>query len=115
MYLKNTIDNNEFDKLCLICLEKKGIIILCEKCKYKYCYDCANKVNNLCSICNRTKITEQEYFDVDNLDIVQQNITYSNIYFYYPTIPYFFIIWLSIIVNILIGFCFIILILFVRF
>ncbi len=110
--------NNEHDS-CLICLEKNGTIVLCSKCKYKYCYDCANKVNNSCIVCNRiSNISRQNYSYINYLDLSEQdhsNINYSNIYFYFPTIPYFFIIWISIIVNVFIGLGFIILILFIIF
>lgn len=50
-----TKTNDEYDKLCLICMDVEGEIILCSKCKYVYCAICAKKINRLCSICFRNR------------------------------------------------------------
>jgi hypothetical protein len=58
--IKNTnkYDNHNFDtisseNLCIICWEFNGNIILCLKCKYKYCDNCVKKINGKCCICFR--------------------------------------------------------------
>lgn len=58
------MNNNNIDKqLCIICIDSDGKIILCSRCKYKYCLQCAKKINNLCSICYRTQYKNND----DNL------------------------------------------------
>lgn len=107
------------DKICLICLENNGILILCSKCRYKYCVDCANKVNNLCSVCIRTrKLYSNNYmnlnFDVNDYSYIYEPMDDYGIESFHST-SYFFTLTLSIIGNIIIGFCWIILILFFGF
>ena len=135
MIINTNIDNKIIDnkisddKICLICLESDGILILCSKCKYKYCIDCANKVNNLCSVCIRTgKLRSSNYMN-QNFDINDYSYIYNNTYDYsyiYDNMDdydidslhgtsYFFTLTLSIGINIIIGFCWIILMLFFGF
>ena len=52
---QNNIDNSNLNNSCSICYENLAQISLCEKCKLKYCNDCANKINNRCCICFRSK------------------------------------------------------------
>jgi len=111
----NSVQMND-DKICLICLENNGITILCSKCKYKYCLDCANKVNNLCSICIRTrKLHSNNYlnlnFDVNDYLYIYIHPNNYGIESSHSTLC-FFTLTLSIIINIIIGFSWIILILF---
>jgi len=102
---KLLINNIEEDKLCLICLELDGIIILCSKCKYKYCQDCAIKLNNNCSICLRNNKKNLMY-DNDLSD-------YSYIYHHYeePRIPIRFSIF-HLFINLFMGLIWIIIFLF---
>jgi len=119
----NNNSNNNFltqdDKICLICLEHNGILILCSKCKYKYCHDCANKVNNLCSVCVRTRKLYSNNYINTNFDLNDYTYIYENMDDYGIESPhstsYFFTLSLSIIINVIIGFCWIILILFFGF
>lgn len=103
---KNDTIDGEQDKLCLICMDVDGEIILCSKCKYIYCSICAEKINNLCSICFRNKNTT---------NINQNYYQYHDYYSYYDelvfeqsTMHYFFVM-MSFIVSTIIGFCWIIL------
>lgn len=99
-----TIDE-EHNKLCLICMDIKGEIILCSKCKYIYCPTCAEKINKLCSICFRNK----------NMTNSNQNYYYYDYYSYYdelifePSTPHYFSVMASFVVSIIIGLCCIIL------
>jgi hypothetical protein len=98
------------DKICLICLENNGILILCLKCRYKYCLDCANKVNNLCSVCIRAKkLYQNNYFDLNEYAYIYENMDDYGIENSHST-TYFFTLTMSIIINVIIGFCWIILI-----
>jgi len=119
----NDNSNNNFliqdDKICLICLEQNGILILCTKCKYKYCHECANKLNNLCSICIRIrKLHPDNYMNI-NFDLSDYTYIYENIDDYgiesSHSTSYIFTLTLIIIINIVIGFCWFILILFFGF
>lgn len=117
-YIKNHIIINDYktnddnDKICLICLENNGFLILCSNCKYKYCQDCANKVNNLCSVCIRTKeLSSNIYLNINNYTYVYENMADYGIENSHNTL-YSNILIQSIIINIIIGFCCIILILF---
>lgn len=90
----------EFDNLCLICMDVEGEIILCSKCKYTYCSNCAIKINKLCSICFRhKKLDEQNYYD------------YYDYYSYYDELVFepinlsYFNIILGFGINIIVGFC----------
>ncbi len=72
-FMNNTskilLNDIEEDKLCLICFEKNGILVLCNKCKYKYCQDCAIKLNNNCSICFRI-YKKKIYFDLSDYSFI---------------------------------------------
>lgn len=99
-------EDEEQEKLCLICMDVDGEIILCSKCKYIYCSICAKKINNLCSICFRNK----------NITNINQNYyQYYDYYTYYdelvfePSTPHIFFVIASFIVSTIIGFCWIIL------
>lgn len=58
------IEPKELASECIICWLSESKIILCDKCKYFYCEDCAKKMNNRCSICYRSEkvIIEDNYF-----------------------------------------------------
>lgn len=60
----------DIENECVICINKLGIILLCEKCKLKYCNDCAIKVNGKCCICFRQNTNKNRinlYYD-DNIN-----------------------------------------------
>lgn len=104
------IDNSKTiekdNKLCLICMNLEGEIILCSKCKYVYCSICAEKINNLCSICFRKKnITNSN----QNYYYYYDYYSYYDEYDYRPSAPYYFSIVASFIVSTIIGLCWIIL------
>ena len=54
----NQLSNDE----CIICWNLDCSIILCVKCKYKYCKTCALKINNKCCICFRHNIQKHDYY-----------------------------------------------------
>ncbi len=56
--LNNDIDNNNE---CIICWEANGKIILCGKCKFKYCDLCVKKTNSKCCVCYRISIRKYDY------------------------------------------------------
>ncbi len=39
----NSDDSFNPDIFCLICLEQNGVVVLCKRCKYKYCQDWLRK------------------------------------------------------------------------
>ena len=82
------------DDFCLVCFEQNSVIVLCINCKYKYCNDCAKKLNNKCSICLRNK----------NIKNINTNNHYLDLYY---GISYYHIISLSFLLNIFLGFFFI--------
>jgi hypothetical protein len=104
---KNEINkaNEEYDKLCLICMDVKGEIILCSKCKYIYCSICAEKINKLCSICfrniNKTNSNQNYYF-------YEYNTYYDDLVFE-PSALHYFSVMASFAANAIIGFCCVIL------
>lgn len=106
----NKIDtvNEEQYNLCLICIEAKGEIILCSKCKYVYCSICAEKINKSCSICFRNK-------NIINPNQNNYNFEYYDYYSYYddlvfePSAPHYFSVMTNFVIGIIIGFCWIIL------
>lgn len=53
MKITNNLDDNNLDKLCVICWVSEGKTILCVNCKFKYCPDCVKKINSKCCICHR--------------------------------------------------------------
>jgi hypothetical protein len=61
------INENQND-MCLVCWSLNSNIILCSKCKYVYCQECATKINNFCCICKRTKNLSNNYFNYYNFD-----------------------------------------------
>jgi hypothetical protein len=100
------IIDEEHNKLCLICMDIKGEIILCSKCKYIYCPTCAEKINKLCSICFRNK----------NMTNSNQNYYYYYDYYSYydelvfePSTPHYFSVMASFVVSAIIGLYWIIL------
>ena len=99
------------EKLCIICMEENGINVLCKKCKYKYCSDCSNKINNNCSICVRTKnyISPNGITDINDYNFIYENIEdygiNEDVAFFRRSISIYFF---SIGINILLGFCWII-------
>lgn len=104
------IDNfetkEEDNKLCLICMDLGGEIILCSKCKYVYCPTCAEKINKLCSICFRNKYiagSNQNYYDYYSYYDEYDELDYG------PSAPYYFSIMASFVVSTIIGLCWIIL------
>lgn len=122
----NKIPNNEIlndimvdDKTCLICLEQNGIVILCTKCKYKYCHECANKVKKLCTICVRIRKLYSDNYMNSNIDLSDYTYIYENIDDYdiesSHHVSYFFTIVLSILINAVIRFCWVMIILFFGF
>ena len=95
--------NDDYDKLCLICMDMEGKIILCSKCKYVYCLICAKKINKLCSICfrnnNKTNSNQNySYFYEYNDDLVFESSS-----------PHYFSVMASYIVSSIIGLCWIVL------
>ena len=94
---KTTYD--DCDKLCLICMDMKGVIVLCSKCKYVYCAICAKKINKLCSICYRNKITNNTNYDYYNYydELVME-----------PTFSQYFTVMASFTIATIIGFCWIV-------
>lgn len=120
--INNKIINKEedyeeqIDKLCIICIEENGIKVLCNKCKYKYCEICSNKINNKCSICVREKnknnnyALSNDYLNMNNPFIYENMEDYEigeNIFF---SLRYLFICGLNIFINIIIGISWIIII-----
>ena len=100
----NSDDSFNPDIFCLICLEQNGVVVLCKRCKYKYCQDCAEKINNACSICIRMKKKSNEFFGEFFNENPNENhnenfdIEYNNSPRYFCTICF------SIITNIIVGF-----------
>lgn len=96
----------ETNKLCLICMDVDGEIILCSKCKYIYCFTCAEKINMLCCICfrnrNTTNINQNyyQYYDYTSY--------YDELVFELPIMHYFFVI-ANFVTSTIIDFCWIIL------
>ena len=106
--------NNKQDSFCLICLEKNGIKILCINCKYKYCIECANKINNVCAICVRIKTTKTTIRN-DNIDINDYTL-YENIDDYNSVEDQYFLTFrISLIAYIIYMFWWIIAILFFKY
>lgn len=54
-FIENNVVKDEINDLCIICFDSDGTNVLCSSCKYKYCSNCAGKINNSCSICVRKK------------------------------------------------------------
>lgn len=102
---KSNIEDNEYDKLCLICMEVKGEIILCSKCKYVYCLICAEKINKLCCICfrniNTTNINQNYYYYYD--------YSYHDELIFEPFASHYFSVMTSFAVSYIIDLCWIIL------
>ena len=48
---------------CIICWESEGKIILCSKCKFKYCDLCVKKIGSKCCICYRIGIKKNDRID----------------------------------------------------
>lgn len=59
------IINEDQNDMCLICWTLNCNIILCSKCKYVYCKECATKINNSCCICVRPNKISYNYFYYD--------------------------------------------------
>ena len=99
------ITNEECCKLCLICMDVEGEIILCSKCKYVYCSICAEKINKLCSICfrnkNKTNSNQNHYY-------YEYNSYYDDLVFE-PSAPHYFSVMASYVASATVGFCCIIL------
>ena len=95
---KTKTTNDEYDELCLICMDVNGSIILCSECKFVYCTDCAIKINNLCSICFRLN-NSNNVSNQNNLDYYSY---YDDINFE-PQFSYSFTFMISIIINVIIG------------
>jgi len=99
---QNNIDNIYLNNPCLICYENLAQISLCKKCKLKYCYDCANKINNRCCICFRSKnnnsntninIYDDDYnwiYTWNNYDYDFDHRIYTNIMLFYNLNIYIF-------------------------
>ena len=88
------MDNTNVDgEECIICFEYNSIIILCDKCVYKYCITCANKVNYKCCICFR----EKEILLIDYLITLTTSIIFLLLFIIF--ILLFFIICIKIILN----------------
>lgn len=87
------------DYYCLVCWLNKGEIILCSKCKYKYCDECAKKLNNTCSICIRIKNQNQ-----DDNEYLYLN-EYDNGIIYNPEQIHFMTVTASVVISIIIGTC----------
>lgn len=108
----DTVDEEQY-KLCLICIEAKGEIILCSKCKYVYCSICAEKINKLCSICFRNKNTINS--NQNNYYFEYYDFEYYDFYSYYddlvfePSTSHYFSVMASFVASTIIGFCWIIL------
>jgi hypothetical protein len=91
------LTNDESIDYCLICWLNKSKIVLCSKCKYKYCMECAKKLNNTCAICIRTR--EINRYNDEHL------IEYDIGIIYEPDITYFIILTKNIIISIIFGCC----------
>ena len=104
--------NVEQDKLCLICMDVNGEIILCSKCKFVYCFICAEKINKLCSICfrnNNTTIINQNHYEYyDYYDYYDYN-GYLDELIFEPSSMYYFFVMTNFTVSAVISFCWIIL------
>lgn len=113
--LTNDKNLSNDDKVCLICLENNGIFILCSKCKYKYCQECATKVNKLCSVCIRTSKLYSNNLLL-NVDLNDYGYVYENFNDYglenSHNTSYFYTLTISIILNSIIGFCWLTIIIF---
>lgn len=105
--------NDDDNKLCVICMDDNGIIVLCSKCKYLYCLICAKKINNLCSICFRPNQLNQ----LNQLNLLNQPNELTNYYTYGDYVyevphTYFFTISISVIITVIISFCWLLLFIF---
>ena len=97
---------NKHNELCLICMDMKGDIILCSKCKYVYCPTCAEKINKLCSICFRNKNITNSNLSHNYYDYYSYYDEYDELNFE-PSTPHYFSVMASFAFSIIIGFCWI--------
>lgn len=120
MESKECIKDEEY-KLCLICMDVEGEILLCSKCKFIYCLDCAKKINNLCCICFR-KNNSCNLNNMYNHPYDMNNMDDFNYYSYLDDVQpqfsrlhqymYLFALMSSIVISFIIGICLFILCLF---
>jgi len=110
----NKIDNTEttdeeYNLLCLICMDMKGEIILCSKCKYVYCPTCAEKINKLCSICFRNKNKINSNQNQNEYNNYYDNYDYYGELVFEPSISQYYSVMISYTISSIIRLCWIIL------